>query len=253
LSSLIELEDICKVYLSGETELYALDHVSLTINHGELVAIMGESGAGKSTLMDIVGLLDEPTLGRYRLDGNNVEKLLSNERAEIRNRQIGFVFQSFFLLPRMTAVQNVAMPLIYRGIRRHRAEEYALKIMQKLNIANFKDHKPSQMSGGEQQRVAISRALVGNPGVLLADEPTGALDSKTGKEILNLFVELQKKDHRTIIVVTHDAAVGAQCERIIVLRDGKLIDDFKNEHPGKEHVADLVKHLMDANDFGEEH
>lgn len=225
MSSVIELKDIVKSYKTGDTELVALNHVSMKIEQHEMVAIMGQSGSGKSTMLNIIGVLDQPTSGKYCLSGIEVETLKGDELSVIRNKKIGFVFQSFFLLPRMTAIQNVMMPLMYRGVPKNEAHERSASMLEKVGILQLAESRPSQMSGGQQQRVAIARALVGDPDVILADEPTGALDSKTSQEVMNLFVGLNQNDNKTIVIVTHDPHVGDQCQRIIQLQDGKIVSE----------------------------
>lgn len=225
MSPLIKLNNVTKIYQTGETALRALNDVSLSISEHEFVAIMGGSGSGKSTMMNILGLLDHPTSGSYFLSEKEVTSLNDDERAYIRNRKIGFIFQLFFLLPRLNAEQNVMLPLLYRGIAKKEAQEYALAMLEKVHIAHLHHHKPNQMSGGEQQRVAIARALVGDPSIILADEPTGALDSKTSQDLMKLFFSLYEKEKKTIAIVTHDPKVAKQCKRIITIEDGKIIGD----------------------------
>jgi len=225
LSSLIKLKQITKIYQTSDTVLRALDGIDLTIEKQELLAVVGASGSGKSTLMNIIGLLDQPTEGIYTLDGQDVAEFNDNTAAEIRNKKIGFVFQLFYLLPRLTAAQNIALPLLYRGIHPSEAKETIYNTLEKVGIAALVHKRPNQMSGGEQQRVAIARALVGSPDIILADEPTGALDSKTSQEILDLFLDLNKNDNKTIIVITHDPTVSEQCKRVVTLKDGKIIED----------------------------
>jgi putative ABC transport system ATP-binding protein len=232
--SLIKLNNLTKVYQTGDIEkVTALKNINLTLQPQELVAIIGESGSGKSTMMNIVGLLDRPSEGSYLLDDKEVAYMSDNELAEIRNKQIGFVFQSFFLLPRLNAVQNVALPLLYRNIPPHKARDIAHKMLEHVRIDHLSQHKPNQLSGGEQQRVAIARALIGDPAIILADEPTGALDSKTGQEIMNLFIELHDKHKKTVIVVTHNHTISEQCKRIITLQDGIVISDQANKISGE--------------------
>jgi putative ABC transport system ATP-binding protein len=216
---IIVAENLCKTYELGGQTVKALDHVSLQINNGEMVAIRGPSGSGKSTLMNILGCLDRPDSGQYTLAGDDISRMPKNKLAAIRNRHIGFVFQTFNLLPRMTALENVELPLHYAA--RHDAVEQARKALTIVGLGERTHHEPNQLSGGQRQRVAIARALVTNPAIVLADEPTGALDSRTGEEILTLFKQLNAAG-RTIIVVTHDAAVAAHCGREIVIRDGKI-------------------------------
>ncbi|HEX4053797.1 MAG TPA: ABC transporter ATP-binding protein [Tepidisphaeraceae bacterium] len=216
---MIRAENLVKTYVLGGQVVHALDDVSLVINEGEMVAIRGPSGSGKTTLMHILGCLDRCDSGRYFLAGQDVSKLSKNALAEVRNRRIGFVFQNFNLLPRMSALENVELPLHYAG--RHDALRAARTAMETVGLAGRSHHEPSQLSGGQRQRVAIARALVTDPAILLADEPTGALDSKTGEEILALFKSLNAQG-RTILVVTHDAQVAAHCQREIYIHDGKI-------------------------------
>ena len=200
--ALIEIRDLCKIYNPGEVEVRALDHVSLTINRGELVAIIGQSGSGKSTLMNQLGCLDVPTSGDYFLSGQNVAKLSDNELSDIRNREIGFIFQGFNLIPNLTAVENVEVPLIYRGIGKRERRQLAVASLEKVGLGHRLDHKPSQMSGGQQQRVAIARAIAAAPPLILADEPTGNLDSASSKEILQILKQMHASG-RTVILITH--------------------------------------------------
>ena len=203
----------------------ALNHINLTISAKEMLAIIGVSGSGKSTLMNIIGLLDKPTTGEFLLHDKEISTFNADELAEIRNKTIGFVFKSFFLLPRLTAEQNVALPLLYRGVNLQQAKKQANNMLEKVGIAHLHNHKPNQMSGGEQQRVAIARALIGQPDIILADEPTGSLDTKTGQEILDLFSNLNTIDKKTVVIITHDPNISKQCQRIVNLKDGKIISD----------------------------
>ena len=221
---LIELRDIHKTYHLGEVDLPVLKGVSLNVTHGELVALMGASGSGKSTLMNILGCLDHPTSGEHWLDGHEISQLTAKERARLRNRIIGFVFQNFNLLPRTTALENVLMPLTYtkENLSEHQKKQRAAELLQKVGLADRINHQPSQLSGGEQQRVAIARSLVNRPRVLLADEPTGNLDSRTSEELLQMFQQLNSADGITIILVTHDPSVAQHAQRIIRIKDGLI-------------------------------
>jgi len=228
---MIEVENLTKIYKMGDNEVRALDGVSMYIRKGEMCAIMGPSGSGKSTLMAIIGCLDVPTSGTYRLDGQEVGNLTDNQLADIRNRKIGFVFQQFNLLARTTALDNVMLPLVYAGIngreRRRRAEE----ALRKVGLGDRMHHRPNELSGGQQQRVAIARALVNDPSILLADEPTGALDSKTGAEIIGLFQSLHRDFGQTVIYVTHDPFIARHTFRVIRLGDGKIVGDERIDTP----------------------
>ena len=221
---MITLTDIGKRYRFGDSEFDALTGVNLTIGENEFLALTGPSGSGKSTLMNVLGCLDTPTSGEYVLDGAVVSGLDEAELATVRNRKIGFVFQNFYLMPRMTALDNVAQPLIYRGIAPSRRRELAAEALARVGLADRTQHRPNQMSGGQRQRVAVARALVGRPELLLADEPTGNLDSRTAAEILQLFTDLHASG-QTVIVVTHDPGVAATCKRIVRLHDGRIAED----------------------------
>lgn len=222
---LIELERVTKVYRKTSTPIYALREVSLTVRAGEMVAIMGPSGSGKSTLMHILGCLDKPDEGRYLLAGQDVTGLSKDELARVRNRRVGFVFQNFNLLARATALENVALPLIYAGVPRQERERRARQMLQLMGLAGWEDHLPTQLSGGQQQRVAIARALVNEPELLLADEPTGALDTQTSMEIMALLQELHQKRKLTMVIVTHEPDVAYHCQRIVRLRDGRVVGE----------------------------
>jgi putative ABC transport system ATP-binding protein len=225
---LIELKNIVKRYVIAEKEVTILHGISLEVYSGDMVAIMGSSGSGKSTTMNIIGMLDNANEGQYLLDGKDVSHLSDDDMAEIRNLTIGFVFQQFYLLPKLTAEQNVALPLTYRNTPKHEIKERVATMLDRVGMGDRSHHRPSELSGGQQQRVAIARALVGNPKVILADEPTGALDSKTSDEVMNLFLELNQKEKRTIIIVTHDPDVGDACKRKIVVSDGNITSDGVN-------------------------
>ncbi|MGD1074622.1 MAG: ABC transporter ATP-binding protein [Thermodesulfovibrionales bacterium] len=224
--NLIELREIRKTYRLGEVDLPVLKGVSLNVDRGELVALMGVSGSGKSTLMNILGCLDNPTSGEHWLDGHEVSRLTAKEQARLRNRIIGFVFQSFNLLPRTTALENVMMPLTYtkENLSEHQKKQRAVELLRKVGLADRAGHQQSQLSGGEQQRVAIARSLVNHPRILLADEPTGNLDSRTSAEILQMFQQLNNDDGITIVLVTHDPGVAQYAQRTIRIKDGLLED-----------------------------
>lgn len=222
---MIELRQITKKYTLGEQQQIVLRGIDLHITKGESIAIMGPSGSGKSTLMNIIGLLDRPSSGQYILQNKEVSHLNDDELAVLRNQVMGFVFQSFFLLPRFNAIDNVGLPLSYRHWPESEIKERALELLKRVGMEKHALHKPNQLSGGQQQRVAIARALIGNPAIILADEPTGALDSQTGNEILDLFSELNQRDKVTIVIVTHDADVAARCSRVLHVKDGLLEGD----------------------------
>lgn len=223
MSSLIELKHITKDYCLPEQSVTALNNISLNIERGELTAIVGTSGSGKSTLMNIIGLLDRPSHGSYLFESQAVEHLSDEALAAFRNQKIGFVFQSFFLLPRLTALENVMLPLFYAQVPTEEAKDRALSYLDKMGVAGLSQHTPNQLSGGQQQRVAIARALVNHPQIILADEPTGALDSRTGSEVMALFHQLHDEG-RTILIVTHDQHISRQCARVVTLKDGLLIN-----------------------------
>jgi putative ABC transport system ATP-binding protein len=227
-SPLIEVEHIAKIYRMGDVEVHALAGVSLTIEQGSFTAIMGASGSGKSTLMNILGCLDRPTSGRYFLDGKDVSRLNVNELAEMRNTALGFVFQNFSLLARTSAIENVELPLVYRGVPRRKRREAAQRSLERVGLGARTDHKPNQLSGGQQQRVAIARALVNEPRILLADEPTGALDSRTSIEIMALIQELGASGI-TVVLVTHERDIAEYASRRLVVKDGLILSDEQQQ------------------------
>lgn len=226
--SLIEVRDVYKIYNPGENEVRALDGVSLSINDGEFVAIIGQSGSGKSTLMNMLGLLDKCTSGEYFMDGIDVSKMTDDELSEIRNKKIGFIFQGFNLISSLTARGNVELPLIYRGMKKSERAELSKAALTKVGLEKRMDHLPSQMSGGQQQRVAIARAIAAKPPIILADEPTGNLDSKSGFEVMKIIHSLHESG-RTIILITHDNSIALEAERIIKIHDGKIVEDILNQ------------------------
>ena len=227
MKELIRIKDMYKIYNPGEDEVRALDGVSLTICEGEFVAIIGHSGSGKSTLMNMLGCLDVPTAGKYYLDGEDVLSMTDNELSEVRNREIGFIFQGFNLIANLNAIENVELPLIYRGIDRKTRHELAIESLKMVGLEKRMDHKPSEMSGGQQQRVAIARAIAAQPPVILADEPTGNLDSASSKEILTILKKMHKTG-RTVILITHDNGIAAQARRVVRIMDGKIESDTIN-------------------------
>ena len=228
MSKLIEIRDMCKIYNPGENEVRALDHVNLMIDKNEFVAIIGQSGSGKSTLMNMLGCLDVPTSGTYILNGQDVSGLTDDQLSDIRNREIGFIFQGFNLITGLTALENVELPLIYRGVAKKERERLSRIALEKVGLKLRMNHKPSEMSGGQQQRVAIARAIAQAPPVILADEPTGNLDSGSTKEIMQILRGLHEEG-RTVILITHDNEIAAKAKRNIRIMDGKIVDDIINE------------------------
>ncbi|MDD2972679.1 MAG: ABC transporter ATP-binding protein [Lachnospiraceae bacterium] len=226
--ALIEINDMCKIYNPGENEVRALDHVNVSIKEKEFVAIIGHSGSGKSTLMNMLGCLDVPTSGSYYLHGKDVSVLSDDELSDIRNIEIGFIFQGFNLIQNLTAYENVELPLIYRGISKKERQELSVDALEKVGLGERMTHKPSEMSGGQQQRVAIARAIAQAPPVILADEPTGNLDSNSTREIMGILKELHEEG-RTIILITHDDDIAKQAKRVIKIKDGQIEDDFYQE------------------------
>ncbi len=227
MKKLVEVKDVCKIYNPGENEVRALDHVSLIIGEGEFVAIIGQSGSGKSTLMNMLGCLDTPTSGKYFLHGQDVSHMTDDEQSDIRNREIGFIFQGFNLIPSLTALEHVELPLIYRGVGKRERDRLSMEALQKVGLGNRSTHKPNEMSGGQQQRVAIARAIAQAPPILLADEPTGNLDSGSSKEIISIIKKLYAEG-RTVIIITHDPGIAKQAKRIITISDGKIVSDIIN-------------------------
>ncbi len=225
--SLIEIRDIYKIYNPGENEVRALDGINLTVEHGEFLAIVGQSGSGKSTLMNMLGLLDIPTSGTYTLDGVDTANMTDDELSEIRNKQIGFIFQGFNLIPSLTAVENVELPLVYRGMKKEERNKLALEALERVGLSHRLDHLPKQMSGGQQQRVAIARAVAARPPIILADEPTGNLDSHSGIEVMKILHELHEEG-RTVILITHDNDIANEATRVIRIQDGQVISDIIN-------------------------
>ncbi len=233
MSALVEIRDICKVYNPGENEVRALDHVDLTIHEKEFVAIIGQSGSGKSTLMNMLGCLDVPTSGTYMLHDKDVSHMSDNELSDIRNKEIGFIFQGFNLIANLTALENVELPLIYRGVSRRERMRLSETALEKVGLAKRKTHRPSEMSGGQQQRVAIARAIAQAPPIILADEPTGNLDSGSTKEIMGILKGLHEEG-RTVILITHDNEIAAQAKRVIKIMDGRIVHDSANDTEKKE-------------------
>lgn len=232
MNAIIQLRDIRKSYFMGKQELQVLKGIDLDIRNNEYVALMGPSGSGKSTLMNILGCLDSPSYGQYVLNGQDVSKMADDDLADVRNKEIGFVFQQFNLLPRLTALENVALPLVYAGVGRKQRTEMAMDVIQKVGLEDRSHHKPNELSGGQCQRVAIARALVNNPSLILADEPTGNLDTKTSKEIMDIFTQIQEAGN-TVVLVTHEEDIANYAKRVVRLRDGLIESDkLKSELVG---------------------
>ena len=252
---MITLENITKVYKMGETEVHALAGVSLHISPHEFVAIIGPSGSGKSTLMNMIGCLDVPTSGRYWIDGIEGSRMKDNDLADLRNQKLGFIFQQYNLLAKLSALENVELPLIYKGIPASKRKEMALEALRRVGLEDKVHHKPTELSGGQQQRVSIARALAGKPALILADEPTGALDSKSGVEIMQMLHELHGEGN-TIIVITHDLSIAKQAERIVTIKDGLIVSDVdnSNDRQGADNVkaSDLADKETKSADMGGE-
>ena len=227
MSALIEFDAVCKYYQMGDTTVKAADHITMKIEKGEFVAIVGRSGSGKSTCMNIIGCLDVPTYGTYRLNGRDVGKMNRNELAAVRNEMLGFIFQQYNLLPRLNLMENVEVPLVYAGISRAERHIRAREVLEQVGLGDKLKNRPNQLSGGQQQRVSIARALVRNPAVILADEPTGALDSQTSRVVMDLFHELHEKYHKTIVLITHNPELAEECQRVLTLRDGLIVGERK--------------------------
>ena len=230
MSALIEFDAVCKYYQMGDTTVKAADHITMKIEKGEFVAIVGQSGSGKSTAMNIIGCLDVPTTGTYRLGGVDVSTMDDDQQAVIRNKMLGFIFQQYNLLPRLNLLENVEVPLVYAGISRADRHIRAREVLEQVGLGDKLKNRPNQLSGGQQQRVSIARALVRNPPVILADEPTGALDSHTGREVLGLLQQLHKQGH-TVVLITHDNSIAVQADRIIRLEDGQVVYDGDSHAP----------------------
>ena len=229
--TVIDLKNIVKKYYLGQpNELEILHGINLKVNEGEFVAIVGESGSGKSTLMNMIGALDRPTDGEYLLDGEDISSLSDAELSEIRNKKIGFVFQNFCLIPRTSALKNVEVPMMYAGVPRKERVKRAMEMLEMVGMDDRASHKPNELSGGQNQRVAIARAMVNNPSIILADEPTGALDSKTGRMVMDIFHKLHKEQHKTIVLITHSQELAKETERIITISDGNIINDSGKEN-----------------------
>ncbi len=228
IMSLVEVKDLYKIYNPGENEVRALDGINLTVEKGEFLAIVGQSGSGKSTFMNMIGLLDIPTSGTYLLDGIDVSSMSDDELSEIRNKEIGFIFQGFNLISSLSAVENVELPLVYRGMKKEERRRLALEALERVGLSHRLNHLPKQMSGGQQQRVAIARAVAARPPIILADEPTGNLDSHSGVEVMKILHELHEEG-RTIILITHDNEIAKEAQRVIRVQDGQIIADYRND------------------------
>ena len=229
MEKIIEITDLCKSFWLGDEELRVLKNINLTVHKGEFVAIVGASGSGKSTLMNIIGALDKPTSGEYVLSGQNISSLNDKELSKIRNQKIGFVFQTFNLIARTNALKNVALPMLYAGLSSKQANERAKQLLEQVEMTDRMYHNPNELSGGQKQRVAIARSMANNPEIILADEPTGALDSVTGRLIMDLFHQLHRQQGKTIVLITHSPELAAECERVITLKDGVIIKEERGQ------------------------
>lgn len=246
MGALVEVKDICKIYNPGENEVRALDHVDVTIDENEFVAIIGHSGSGKSTLMNMLGCLDVPSSGTYFLHGQDVSSMSDDELSDIRNREIGFIFQGFNLIPNLTAEENVELPLIYRGVGRKERKQLAQCALEKVGLSHRMFHKPSEMSGGQQQRVAIARAIAQAPPIILADEPTGNLDSRSSRAVIDSFLEARHALDATIFMVTHDSFSASFCDRVIILKDGtvyRTLENQGNRPDFQDRLLDTIKEM----------
>lgn len=246
---LIEVRDVYKIYNPGENQVNALDGVSITIDEGEFVAIIGQSGSGKSTLMNMLGLLDTPTHGEYYINGKLVDDLTDDQMSVIRNEQIGFIFQGFNLISSLTALENVELPLVYRGMKKEERREISKDALVRVGLGSRMDHLPAEMSGGQQQRVAVARAIAARPPVILADEPTGNLDTRSTKEVMAILHEL-KDEGRTVIVITHDNEIAEEAERVIRIRDGRVVEDYINPGYEEKYGRDSKKNNKNPIDEG---
>lgn len=246
---LIEVRDVYKIYNPGENQVNALDGVSITIDEGEFVAIIGQSGSGKSTLMNMLGLLDTPTHGEYYINGKLVDDLTDDQMSVIRNEQIGFIFQGFNLISSLTALENVELPLVYRGMKKEERREISKDALERVGLGLRMNHLPAEMSGGQQQRVAVARAIAARPPVILADEPTGNLDTRSTKEVMSILHEL-KDEGRTVIVITHDNEIAEEAERVIRIRDGRVVEDYINPGYEEKYGRDSKKNNKNPIDEG---
>ena len=252
MEPLIKVEDIHKIYNPGENEVRALDGVSLEIQRGEFVAIVGHSGSGKSTLMNMLGCLDTPTSGHYFLEGKDVSSLSDDQLSEIRNKKIGFIFQGFNLIPNLDAVGNVELPLIYRGLGKQRRRRIAVQALTKVGLGRRLKHRPSELSGGQQQRVAVARAIAAQPPIILADEPTGNLDSKSSRTVIESFENARNQMNATIFMVTHDSFAASFCDRVIVLRDGMIYTELTRRGTRREFMDELLEVLRELGGEGDD-